>query len=163
MGTTAMADYRERLQSKMEKEDPDLPPSPYTPIGSQGDERPTPAQQQGREGPQFFAAFAATMGNLVMGTTIGWSSPAGPLLAKPAEDDGFNLTDEENSWVGCLMPAGALLGGQVERLPWVLCSADGHSGSDAGVCGGSVRVMEVDIHLLPGYDSGLDGCPALCT
>jgi len=111
-----MADYRERLQSKMEKEDPDLPPSPYTPIGSQGDERPTPAQQQGREGPQFFAAFAATMGNLVMGTTIGWSSPAGPLLAKPAEDDGFNLTDEENSWVGCLMPAGALLGGQVGGL-----------------------------------------------
>eukprot|EP00091_Calanus_sinicus_P005441 TRINITY_DN15881_c0_g1_i1.p2 TRINITY_DN15881_c0_g1~~TRINITY_DN15881_c0_g1_i1.p2 ORF type:complete len:114 (+),score=26.31 TRINITY_DN15881_c0_g1_i1:226-567(+) len=51
-----------------------------------------------------------------MGTSIGWSSPAGPLLAKTEQEDGFNLTDDENSWVGCLMPAGALLGGQVGGL-----------------------------------------------
>merc|ERR550534_2415401 len=33
-------------------------------------------------GPQCFAAFAATMGNLVMGTSISWTSPALPLLKK---------------------------------------------------------------------------------
>ena len=115
-----MADYRARLQSKMEKgeekEDTSLPPSPNAPIGSDADEGRPVQTQEGREGPQFFAAFAATLGNLVMGTSIGWSSPAGPLLAKTEQEDGFNLTDDENSWVGCLMPAGALLGGQVGGL-----------------------------------------------
>jgi len=113
-----MSDYRERLQSKMkgeeEREDRSLPPSPYAPIGS-ADGR-SGQRQEGRDGPQFFAAFAATMGNLVMGTCIGWSSPAGPLLAKTEQEDGFNLTDGQNSWVGCLVPAGALLGGQVGGL-----------------------------------------------
>ena len=108
-----MADYRDRLQSKMEKEEESressLPPSPYGPIGSTlGDVRAV-QRQEGRDGPQFFAAFAATLGNLVMGTCIGWSSPAGPLLAKPEEEDGFSLSDDENSWVGCLMPAGKKL------------------------------------------------------
>ena len=115
-----MSDYRARLQSKMEKEeereDTSLPPSPYAPIGSDADNESTAQRQGGSEGPQFYAAFAATMGNLVMGTSIGWSSPAGPLLAKTEADDGFNLTDDQNSWVGCLMPAGALLGGQVGGL-----------------------------------------------
>ena len=115
-----MSDYRARLESKMEKgeerEETSLPPSPYGPIGSGAPAGPTGHRQEGRDGPQFFAAFAATMGNLVMGTCIGWSSPAGPLLAKPAQEDGFNLTDDQNSWVGCLMPAGALLGGQVGGL-----------------------------------------------
>jgi len=115
-----MADYRARLQSKMEKEeekeDLSLPPSPYAPIGSDVDERHPVQRQEGSEGPQFFAAFAATLGNLVMGTTIGWSSPAGPLLAMAEQDGGFHLSDDQNSWVGCLMPAGALLGGQVGGL-----------------------------------------------
>jgi len=115
-----MADYRDRLHSKMEKEeereDTSLPPSPYAPIGSEGDVRPSTAPQQGSEGPQFFAAFAATMGNLVMGTTIGWSSPAGTLLKHPPSKDGFSLSEEQISWVGCMMPAGALLGGQVGGL-----------------------------------------------
>merc|ERR1719232_2220808 len=51
-----------------------------------------------------------------MGTTISWSSPAAPLLQKSPEEDGFNLSTEQVSWVGCLMPAGALLGGQVGGL-----------------------------------------------
>ena len=69
-----------------------------------------------KNGPQYFAAFAATLGNLIMGTCIGWSSPAGPLLkAEPAED-GFNMSDQQISWVGCLMPAGALLGKTVPAL-----------------------------------------------
>ena len=63
-----------------------------------------------KNGPQYFAAFAATLGNLIMGTCIGWSSPAGPLLQDPPSEDGYDLSDQEVSWVGCLMPAGALLG-----------------------------------------------------
>merc|ERR1719209_451586 len=43
-------------------------------------------------GPQCFAAFAATMGNLVMGTSISWTSPALPLLQKPEAEGGFSLT-----------------------------------------------------------------------
>jgi len=115
-----MADYRDRLQSKMrkeeDKEDPSLPPSPYGPIGADASDVPLTQIVAVKDGPQFFAAFAATMGNLVMGTCIGWSSPAGPLLAKSEQEDGFNLTDNQNSWVGCLMPAGALVGGQVGGL-----------------------------------------------
>ena len=63
-----------------------------------------------KNGPQYFAAFAATLGNLIMGTCIGWSSPAGPLLKAEPGEDGFSLSDQQISWVGCLMPAGALLG-----------------------------------------------------
>merc|ERR1719400_1465342 len=51
-----------------------------------------------------------------MGTCIGWSSPAGPLLKAGPAEDGFNMSDQQISWVGCLMPAGALLGGQVGGL-----------------------------------------------
>lgn len=120
-----MADYRERLQAKMgnndqvANSDPSLPSSSYPPINSN--------RNEGSEARQFFAAFAATLGNLVMGTCIGWSSPAGPLLEKPAEEDGFNLSKEENSWVGCLVPAGALLGGQVGGL--LMSSKLGRKGS----------------------------------
>ena len=66
--------------------------------------------QPPKDAPQYFAAFAATLGNLVMGTCIGWSSPAGPLLKLAPSEDGFSLSDQAISWVGCLMPAGALLG-----------------------------------------------------
>ena len=68
-----------------------------------------PASKQ-KNGPQYFAAFAATIGSLIMGTTISWSSPAAPLLQLSPEEDGFNLTKDQVSWVGCLMPTGALIG-----------------------------------------------------
>merc|ERR1719323_112699 len=67
-------------------------------------------------GPQCFAAFAATMGNLVMGTSISWTSPALPLLKKGEGEGGFSLSTSEASWVGSLMPIGALIGGQVGGL-----------------------------------------------
>ena len=38
-----------------------------------------------RNGPQYFATLAATLGNLVMGTCIAWSSPASPLLQLPPD------------------------------------------------------------------------------
>jgi hypothetical protein len=62
-----MSDFRARLQSKMEKEeereDPSLPPSPYAPIEFDADNGSTAQRQEGSEGPQFYAAFAAAMGN----------------------------------------------------------------------------------------------------
>ena len=82
-----------------------------------------------RNGPQYFATLAATLGNLVMGTCIAWSSPASPLLQLPPDQvtsemlllcvltinvvtfqDGFSLTKDQVSWVGSLMPVGALIG-----------------------------------------------------
>ena len=36
--------------------------------------------------PQYFAAFSATMGGMIMGTTIGWSGPALHLL-RPNDTD----------------------------------------------------------------------------
>ena len=87
-----------------------------------------------RNGPQYFATLAATLGNLVMGTCIAWSSPASPLLQLPPDQvttemlcslipmsgvltinvvtfqDGFSLTKGQVSWVGSLMPVGALIG-----------------------------------------------------
>jgi len=51
-----------------------------------------------------------------MGTCIAWSSPASPLLQLPPDQDGFNLTKGMVSWVGSLMPVGALIGGQVGGL-----------------------------------------------
>ena len=80
--------------------------------------------------------LAATLGNLVMGTTIAWSSPAGPLLQLPEDQDGFSLSTEQVSWVGCLMPAGALLGGQVGGL---LMSRMGRKGGMM-VCAGMFSV-----------------------
>ena len=68
-----------------------------------------------KDAPQYFAAFAATLGNLIMGTCIGWSSPAGPLLKAAPSEDGVSLNEQEISWVGCLMPAGALLGKTFSR------------------------------------------------
>ena len=50
------------------------------------------------------------MGNLVMGTCIAWSGSALPGLKLPAAQDGFEVTESEGSWIGSLLPLGALLG-----------------------------------------------------
>jgi len=156
-----MADYRERLQSKMQKEeereknDQSIPPSPYTPIG-----QPEPASG-GREGPQFYAAAAATLGNLVMGTCIGWSSPAGPFLARPEQEGGFNLSDEENSWVGCLMPAGALIGGQVGGLLMARMGRKGAMMTGAAMFAISYLMLVVAPNVWVIYVGRL--CTGICT
>ena len=38
------------------------------------------------------------------------SSPATPLLQRARDQDGFDLTAGQVSWVGSLMPLGALIG-----------------------------------------------------
>lgn len=43
-----------------------------------------------------------------MGTTLGWTSPAGPMLENGYY--AFNVTSENVSWIAALMPLGALLG-----------------------------------------------------
>ena len=48
----------------------------------------------------------ATMGSLVMGTSISWSGPALPLLELGPAQDGFSIDKSQASWVGSLMPLG---------------------------------------------------------
>ena len=51
----------------------------------------------------------ATMGSLVMGTSISWSGPALPLLELGPAQDGFSIDKSQASWVGSLMPLGPIL------------------------------------------------------
>lgn len=43
-----------------------------------------------------------------MGTTLGWTSPAGPMLENGQY--GFHITDNDVSWIASSMPLGAILG-----------------------------------------------------
>lgn len=43
-----------------------------------------------------------------MGTTLGWTSPAGPMLENGAY--AFRVSSENVSWIAALMPLGALIG-----------------------------------------------------
>lgn len=49
-----------------------------------------------------------TIGGFIAGTSLGWTSPAGPMLEK--NQYGFIVSEENISWIGALMPLGALLG-----------------------------------------------------
>lgn len=44
-----------------------------------------------------------------MGTTLGWTSPAGPMLEEDHQY-GFRVTEESVSWIASSMPLGAMLG-----------------------------------------------------
>lgn len=52
--------------------------------------------------------LAATIGGFIMGTTIGWTAPATPLMEK--DQYPFHITDENIAWIAAFMPLGALLG-----------------------------------------------------
>jgi len=127
-----MSDYAERLRSRMS----DGTESPYQAIGtvSGSVQPPVPVLSTTTSNRrQYLAAFTATMGNLVMGTCIAWSGPAVPLLKLAPHADGFNASDYDGSWIGSLMPLGALLGGQ---FGGVLVSRLGRKGAmmlDAGI------------------------------
>jgi len=49
-----------------------------------------------------------TIGGFIMGTTLGWTSPAGPMMENGQY--GFPITDEDISWIASCMPLGAILG-----------------------------------------------------
>jgi len=48
-----------------------------------------------------------TIGGFIMGTALGWTSPAGPMLEN--DQYGFHVTEENVSWIAAFMPLGALL------------------------------------------------------
>lgn len=49
-----------------------------------------------------------TIGGFIMGTTLGWTSPAGPMMENGQY--GFHITDNDVSWIASCMPLGAMLG-----------------------------------------------------
>lgn len=56
-----------------------------------------------------------TIGGFIMGTTLGWTSPAGPMMDQYA----FRVTEENVSWIAAFMPLGALL-----SCPVMACLVD---------------------------------------
>lgn len=68
---------------------------------------------------QYLAAFIATIGGFIAGTTLAWTAPAGPMMEK--NQYAFAVTNENLAWVGAFMPLGAMLGcpvtaGLVDKL-----------------------------------------------
>jgi len=51
---------------------------------------------------------AVTIGGFIMGTTLGWTAPAGPMMENGQY--GFQITVENVSWIASVMPLGAMLG-----------------------------------------------------
>ncbi|XP_045448033.1 facilitated trehalose transporter Tret1-like isoform X2 [Melitaea cinxia] len=64
---------------------------------------------------QIYVAFAVSMGSFINGFSAGYTSPALPSM-----NETLVITDEENSWIGGLMPLAALVGG-VAGGPLVDC------------------------------------------
>lgn len=72
-----------------------------------------------RRWPLYYAGLSATFGGLIMGTAIAWSAPALNMLRPNKTDhsqDVFPMSDGEASFVASLMPAGALVGGNVSNF-----------------------------------------------
>ncbi|XP_052126987.1 facilitated trehalose transporter Tret1-2 homolog [Frankliniella occidentalis] len=63
---------------------------------------------QSRRWAQYLAATTAALVGMAGGTVLAWTSPALPLLAQA--DSPIHLTENEASWVGSVMPLGAVLG-----------------------------------------------------
>lgn len=71
--------------------------------------------------PQYYATLAATIGGMLVGSTIGWSSPALSMLvgnssATPPSTNSsyfheFSVTVSQGNFIASLMAAGALIGG----------------------------------------------------
>ena len=60
----------------------------------------------------------------MLGTALGWTSPALPAVACPSEDLVKHCIDEnESRWIGSLLPIGALIASQV-ALYFLLYNGD---------------------------------------
>ncbi|KAG8245725.1 hypothetical protein J6590_100408, partial [Homalodisca vitripennis] len=91
---------------------------------------PRPAQE-GMKGPQYFFTIAdimnsfnelytlplrlaATMSAFCAGTALAWTGPALEVIVAVGnatrDPDTISITEEQGSWVGALMPVGALVG-----------------------------------------------------
>ncbi|CAH1713038.1 unnamed protein product [Aphis gossypii] len=57
---------------------------------------------------QYLTTLIVTIGGFIMGTTLGWTSPAGPMMENGQY--GFQITDNDVSWIASCMPLGAMLG-----------------------------------------------------
>jgi len=57
---------------------------------------------------QYLAAFIATIGGFIVGSTLGWTAPAGPMMEN--DQYAFKITNEQLAWIGAFMPLGAMLG-----------------------------------------------------
>ncbi|XP_054258655.1 facilitated trehalose transporter Tret1-like [Macrosteles quadrilineatus] len=70
--------------------------------------------QEGSKAPQYIFTIAATMCAFCAGTALAWTSPALPAIMPKDNETSINgtlvITPEEGSWVGSLLPVGALLG-----------------------------------------------------
>nr|XP_053629114.1 LOW QUALITY PROTEIN: facilitated trehalose transporter Tret1-like [Cherax quadricarinatus] len=72
---------------------------------------PLPCDQNFRTS-DMFAVVQFTLGGLLMGTGIGYSSPAGPLLMSNSTEGGsLQLSEDQYNWFSSLMNLGALVGG----------------------------------------------------
>jgi hypothetical protein len=103
----------------------DTHPHAYPPIEASS---PLPGHNESRIEPpaslrpQYYATLAATLGGMVMGTSIGWSGPALTMLvgnssATPPSNSSsyfheFPVTVSQGNFIASLMPAGALVGGK---------------------------------------------------
>ncbi|XP_046383720.1 facilitated trehalose transporter Tret1-like [Ischnura elegans] len=67
-----------------------------------------PNTEPGKKMPQFLAAGAATLVALSGGCALAWTSPAIDLLKSPGSQ--CPVSDFEGSWVGALLPLGAIFG-----------------------------------------------------
>lgn len=56
--------------------------------------------------PQYIATICATLGAFSLGTSLGWTSPAGPAFNNGTYT-GDVISSDEQSWIGALMPLGA--------------------------------------------------------
>ncbi|XP_071445144.1 facilitated trehalose transporter Tret1-like [Hetaerina americana] len=75
---------------------------------SDQEENRTPGSTPGKKMPQFLAAGAATLVALSGGCALAWTSPALSLLKAP--DSRLAITDDQGSWVGAILPLGAIVG-----------------------------------------------------
>ena len=87
---------------------------PYPPSENDDQTRSRTNENSSTRTSQYFAAFSATIGGMIMGTCIGWSGPALHLLRPNETDhskDVFPISDLQSTFIASLMPAGALFGG----------------------------------------------------
>ncbi|KAH0956782.1 hypothetical protein HN011_009732 [Eciton burchellii] len=72
--------------------------------------RPESMMEKGSKLIQFLAAAAANLSVAAAGTVLGWTSPALPFLEKDGGPLGSPINSEQSSWIGSLVPLGAIIG-----------------------------------------------------